>query len=76
MQRVIPDIKNGMPVPTRSPRKVWPYEDMGVGEYFEVRLSEVKPGSLNVANWRAGKRLGRRFAYRVDGQVIRVWRVA
>ena len=76
MQRVTPDIKNGIPVPTRGARKVWPYEDMGVGEYFEVRLGEVKPRTMNVSNWRAGKRLGRRFVYRVDGQVIRVWRVA
>ena len=54
----------------------WPHKAMDVGEYFEVPAEKVSMSSVYVANHRWGKRLGRKFVCRKDGDVVRVWRVA
>jgi len=50
----------------------YPYEDMEVGDSFTVPL-EARAKVLN-ANYRAGKRLGRVFTAKTDGNQVRVWR--
>lgn len=59
-------------VPLPEPRRRYPYVEMEVGESFFVPT-----GSLQVvcnANYRAGKRLGRRFIARKEVGGVRVWR--
>lgn len=68
------DIKSGMPVPKGYME--WPHRHMAVGEYFEVLSKRVKMSSVYVANHRWGKRLGRKFICRREGDIVRVWRVA
>lgn len=54
----------------------YPHGEMEVGEWFEVPYG--KPSDKQKvynANFRAGKRLGRKFIARVEGEWIRVWRV-
>lgn len=72
---MIIDIKNGLPPPPKRQMRKWPHADMAVGEYFEVRERDVRVGSLYVANWRWGKRLGRRYVLKQEDGLIRVWRV-
>jgi hypothetical protein len=49
---------------------------MEVGQWFEVELGRVKLPVLYNANYRWGKRLGRRYVARVQpGGSVRVWRV-
>jgi len=50
----------------------YPYEEMEVGDSFCVPL-EARAKVLN-ANYRAGKRLGRVFTAKTDGDTVRVWR--
>jgi hypothetical protein len=48
-----------------------------VGMSFAVPVADRKKTLQNVlnANYRAGKRLGRKFIARTEGDHIRVWRV-
>lgn len=60
-------------VPLPPARRRYPYVVMEVGESFFV-----DSGSLQVvcnANYRASKRLGRRFIARREEGGVRVWRV-
>ena len=68
------ELERGIGMP--KPRVVfsYPYEDMDVGDSFTVP-SEARAKVLN-ANYRAFKRLGKRFQAKTEGEVIRVWRVA
>ena len=61
----------GMP----RPRVVYayPYEEMEVGDSFVVPVSAR--GKVLNANYRAGKRLGRVFQARTEGDKLRVWRI-
>ena len=68
------DIKTGVPIPRGH--MSWPHKAMDVGEYFEVPAEKVSMSSVYVANHRWGKRLGRKFVCRKEGDVVRVWRVA
>ena len=52
----------------------YPYGEMDVGDSFVVP-AEYRAKVLN-ANYRAGKRLGRKFVARSEGNSLRVWRVA
>ena len=59
-------------VPLPPPRRRYPYGEMEVGESFLIAQ-----GNLQVvcnANYRAGKRLGRRFIARREEGGVRVWR--
>jgi hypothetical protein len=47
---------------------------MEVGDSFVVPL-DARAKVLN-ANYRAGKRLGRYFAARTEGDQVRVWRMS
>jgi hypothetical protein len=61
-------------VPLPKPHFRYPYGAMQVGDSFLV-----PGGKLQIvcnANYRAGKRLGRRFTARKDGDGVRVWRLA
>ena len=61
-------------VPLPPPRRRYPYGEMEVGESFLVG-----GGVLQVvcnANYRAGKRLGRKFIARKEAGGVRVWRIA
>lgn len=60
-------------VPLPPPRRRYPYGEMEVGESFIVL-----DGNLQVvcnANYRAGKRLFRKFIARREERGVRVWRV-
>jgi hypothetical protein len=52
----------------------YPYEEMDVGDSFCVPLG-ARAKVLN-ANYRAGKRLGRVFTAKTEGEQVRVWRTA
>lgn len=67
-------IERGVGMPKPRVVFVYPYEEMEVGDSFCVPV-EARAKVLN-ANSRAGKRLGRRFQAKTEGEVLRVWRVA
>ena len=67
-------IESGVPAPKVRVVYAYPYEDMEVGDSFTVPLS-ARAKVLN-ANYRAGKRLGRYFAARTEGETVRVWRMS
>jgi hypothetical protein len=60
-------------VPLPIPKRRYPYGLMEVGESFLVQ-----DGKLQIvcnANYRAGKKLGRKFIARREERGVRVWRV-
>jgi predicted hydrocarbon binding protein len=65
--------ESGVKMPKPRVVYAYPYEDMEVGDSFVVPL-EARAKVLN-ANYRAGKRLGRAFVARTEGEVVRVWRM-
>lgn len=67
------ELSKGVDLP--KPRVVfaYPYGEMEVGDSFVVP-AEYRAKVLN-ANYRAGKRLGRKFVARSEGHSLRVWRV-
>jgi hypothetical protein len=67
-------IEVGVPAPKMRVVYAYPYEDMDVGDSFAVPL-EARAKVLN-ANYRAGKRLGRVFTAKTEGEQVRVWRTA
>ena len=67
-------IESGVPAPKMRVVYAYPYEDMDVGDSFCVPL-EARAKVLN-ANYRAGKRLGRVFTAKTEGEQVRVWRTA
>lgn len=61
-------------VPLPPPRRRYPYGEMEVGESFLI-----PGGTLQVvcnANYRAGKRLSRKFIARREEGGVRVWRTS
>jgi hypothetical protein len=58
---------------SNKPRSyIYPYKDMDVGDSFFIPNGKL--GTINAANYRAYKRLGRKFAARTIDGGIRVWR--
>ena len=68
------ELETGRPVPVARVVYAYPYEEMDVGDSFCVPL-EARAKVLN-ANYRAGKRLGRVFTAKTEGEQVRVWRTA
>lgn len=66
-------VERGVTLPTPRVVYAYPYEEMEVGDSFVVPTS-ARQKVLN-ANYRAGKRLGRVFQARTEGDVVRIWRV-
>lgn len=67
-------VESSIPLPEDRVVRRYPHGEMEVGDSFfiaGVALQVV----LN-ANWRAGKRLQRKFIARKDGEGVRVWRTA
>jgi hypothetical protein len=50
----------------------YPYGEMEIGDSFVVPVGKRR--TVTNANYRAGKRLGRRFVSRTEGDILRVWR--
>jgi len=67
-------MESGIQMPKPRVVYAYPYEDMDVGDSFAVPL-EARAKVLN-ANYRAGKRLGRVFTAKTEGETVRVWRTA
>ena len=67
-------IEVGIPAPKMRVVYAYPYEEMEVGDSFCVPL-DSRAKVLN-ANYRAGKRLGRVFTAKTEGDTVRVWRTA
>jgi hypothetical protein len=65
-------MESGVQMPKPRVVYAYPYEDMDVGDSFVVPL-EARAKVLN-ANYRAGKRLGRVFTAKTEGEQVRVWR--
>ena len=65
-------LESGVSMPKARVVYAYPYEDMDVGDSFCVPL-EARAKVLN-ANYRAGKRLGRVFTAKTDGEQVRIWR--
>ena len=71
MDNVITTDKD-VPMPDARARNVYPYKTMQVGDSFFVR-----DGKLQIvcnANYRASKRLSRKFCARREADGVRVWR--
>ena len=66
--------ESGYAIPPARVVYAYPYEEMDVGDCFVVPV-EARAKVLN-ANYRAGKRLGRVFIARTEGESIRIWRTA
>ena len=66
--------ESGYAIPAARVVYAYPYEDMEVGDSFTVPVT-ARAKVLN-ANYRAGKRLGRYFAARTEGEQVRVWRMS
>lgn len=66
-------VESSIPLPSERANRKYPHEDMTVGDSFY--LEGVSMQVVLNANWRAGKRLARRFTARKEGEGIRVWRV-
>ena len=66
--------ESGYAIPPARVVYAYPYEEMDIGDSFVVPV-EARAKVLN-ANYRAGKRLGRVFIARTEGESIRVWRQA
>jgi len=66
--------ESGYAIPPARVVYAYPYEEMDIGDSFVVPV-EARAKVLN-ANYRAGKRLGRVFIARTEGDNIRVWRQA
>jgi hypothetical protein len=65
-------LESGVQMPKPRVVYAYPYEEMDVGDSFCVPL-DARAKVLN-ANYRAGKRLGRVFTAKTEGDVVRVWR--
>ena len=65
-------IDDAVPMPSARVVRRYPYEDMEVGQSFYVDGVQMQV-VLN-SNWRAGKKLGRKFIARKEGDGVRVWR--
>jgi len=65
-------MESGIQMPKPRVVYAYPYEEMEVGDSFVVPL-EARAKVLN-ANYRAGKRLGRVFTAKTEGEQVRVWR--
>jgi len=66
-------VEVGIPVPAVRKSYKYPYHVMQVNESFKV--DGVKLQTICNMNSRNGKRLGRKFIARKEGDGIRVWRV-
>ena len=66
------EVSRDVPVP--EPRRRYPYVDMDIGDSFVMPAGSSMQVVCN-ANYRAGKRLGRKFIARKLEGGIRVWRV-
>jgi len=67
------EIDKGVPLPDEKVRHNYPHEALDVGESFHV-----PGGNMNIlCNYKRirGKRLGRTFVCRREGDGIRVWRI-
>jgi hypothetical protein len=65
-------MESGVQMPKPRVVYAYPYEEMDVGDSFCVPL-DARAKVLN-ANYRAGKRLGRVFTAKTEGDQVRVWR--
>ncbi len=66
-------IESGIKIPDIRVMRKYPFEDMLVGDSFYIEGVGMQV-VLN-ANWRAGKRLGRKYVARKEGDGVRVWRM-
>jgi len=65
-------IDDAVPMPGARVVRRYPYAEMDVGQSFYVAGVQMQV-VLN-GNWRAGKKLERKFIARREGDGIRVWR--
>jgi len=67
-------IESGIPIPgALNTRQRWPFRELEVGDSFRISGS-VKTAANQCCRY--GKRYGRKFIYRADGEkFIRVWRI-
>lgn len=61
-------------VPIPASRKVYPYNTMDIGDSFFVANGNIQ--LVCNANFRASKRLCRKFSARKENGGIRVWRIS
>jgi len=64
-------IERDIPLPTVS--FTYPYPDMKIGDSFYIEDVSLQVICNN--NYRAGKRLSRKFIARSEGDGVRVWRL-
>ena len=67
-------IESSVPIPEDRVVRRYPHGEMEVGDSFFIK--DVGLQVVLNANWRAGKRLQRKFIARKDGEGVRVWRTA
>lgn len=64
------EVESGVPLPVE--RRRYPYAQMQVGDSFVVRAVSLQV--VCNANYRTGKKLGRKFVARKVEDGVRVWR--
>ena len=64
---------DGVPLPTKRVKHDYPYEQLEVGESFVVQ--GVGMNSLCNLNRVKGRKYGRKFVCRKDGEGVRIWRI-
>ena len=70
-------LRQDVPLPRKQSVKMLqlPFEEMEIGESFEVECGVIPDGKIRSAASRYGARLGKRFAVRrLDGDKVGVWR--
>lgn len=67
-------LEKGVAIPVKRERVNYPYEGMEVGDSFLAAGATLAQMCYQDRKW--GKKLGREFTCRKEGDGVRVWRVA
>ena len=68
------NIEQNVPIKERRQPVAIPYKDLNVGD--SVFVEGVTLQNVCNRNWRWGKKLGRAYVARKEGEGIRVWRTS
>lgn len=67
------EIEKNIPMPEIPVKREFPYQNLEVGDSFFVE--GIKNQLMLNRNYLEGKRLGRKFTLRREGNGVRIWRI-
>lgn len=74
------EVNRNHPLPIKHDRQVFPFDRMGIGDSFDVPAPHgnqtLRVRSARVAITKRAKNSTQKFATKLVGDVVRVWRVA